>query len=60
LSKNPKIPFTDEVFATFDETVEKFLNDHPINTLNDITDLKPSTWENESFEIASTMAYIDV
>jgi hypothetical protein len=58
LKKNPHLPFDAAGFTTFDAEVDQLLEEHPISSLPDITDLNPMTWEDESFEIASTFVYI--
>lgn len=54
---NPHLPFDAAGFATFDDEVSKLLEDHPLSSLPDTTNLDPNTWEDESFAVVTAFAY---
>ena len=57
---NPKLPFTADAWTLQETQVEKLLKDHPVSSLNDVKNLDPFQWQKETFEIASTFAYINI
>jgi len=58
--RNPKLPMDSETWADQTDVVERLLKNHPVDTLDDVTDLDPVHWEEETFHIASTFVYIGV
>jgi hypothetical protein len=55
-----KLPFSEDTFQTFDESVSSLMSKWPVSKLADVTDLQPEHWENESFQIVQDFTYVGI
>jgi len=54
---NPKAPFDEPTWEEWGGYASSLVAKHPLDTLNDVTDLDPLSWERESYLVAKKFVY---